>query len=106
MQRAPMQKAPIDPLWLLLMLGPIGSIAGCAALLRSGGELTRRAFWTAILNSGLMSIAIGSAMVWKFGMTEVWLTVSVSIFAGLGGTAAVDFALAALMQIAKKKVDD
>lgn len=102
-----MAKTPheIDPLWLLVMTGPLGSLAGCAALLRSGGELTKRAFWTAILNSGLMSLGIGTLMFWKYGESEMWLTIAVSIFAGLGGNAFIDFSLSLLMKIAEKRID-
>ena len=102
-QSRTMSKPQIDPLWLLLILGPLGSLAGCAALLRSGQELTRRAFWTAILNSGIFSLGVATLMLWRFGTEEIWLTCSVSIFAGLGGNAAIDFALAALMQYARDK---
>ena len=101
--RATMDQEGIDPLFLLLMLAPIGSLAGCAALLRSGQALSKRAFWTAILNSGLMATAIASGMFWHFGTDEAWLVISVSIFAGLGGTAAIDFMLALLISWVKNK---
>lgn len=101
-----MKNSEIDPLWLLVILSPLGSLAGCAALLRSGQELTRRAFLTAILNSGLMAVAIGGLMFWHYGPTEVWLIVSVSIFAGLGGNAAIDFALAAVLKVAERRTND
>ena len=96
----------IDPLHLLLILGPIGSLAGCAALLRSGQELSKRTFWTAVLNSGLLAVAIAAGMFWHFGTEETWLTISVSIFAGLGGTAVIDFFLALGLRWAKKKFGD
>jgi len=101
--RAKMEHQGIDPLYLLLLLAPLGSLAGCAALLRSGQELSKRAFWTAILNSGLMATAIASGMFWHFGTEEAWLTISVSIFAGLGGTAVIDFMLALLISWVKNK---
>ena len=100
-----MKPESIDPLWLLVILGPLGSLAGCAALLRSGNALSKRAFWTAILNSGLMSVGVATLMFKIYGPEEIWLTISISIFSGLGGNAFIDFVLAALMRFAEKRIE-
>jgi hypothetical protein len=89
-----MKSEGIDPLWLLVILGPIGSIAGVAALLRSQSKLDRRAFFAALLNSGLLAVVVACGLFHYYGTQVVWLVISVSILSGLGGIALLDFILA------------
>ena len=105
MREQKMDTASFNHLWLLWLL-PLGSLAGCAALLRSGQPLNWRSFATAVLNSGLFAVAIAYYMLWHFGPEELPLIVSVSIFAGLGGNTVVDFLLVAVMKWVEKKQDE
>lgn len=89
-----MDNKGIDPLWLLLICGPLGSLAGYAALLRSGQPLDKRAFIASILNSGLLAIAIAVGVFQYLGTQNPWLVILLSILSGLGGMAMIDFALA------------
>jgi hypothetical protein len=97
----------IDTLWACVISGGLGSLAGVAALLRSNrsDELSRKDFWTAILNSGLFSMAIGAFIVWKLGTDETLLAIVLSILSGLGGNALVDFSLGMFKMWARKQVD-
>lgn len=88
----------IDPLWLLLILGPLGSFAGLAALLRSGQPLTRRAFFSALLNSALFSIVVAVGVYHYFGTDKIWLVIGLSILSGLGGVTLLDFTLSLLRE--------
>ncbi len=88
----------LDPIWVFISTFAITSFAGLAALLRSGKELTVRAIVSAMLNSGLLGLAIG--MIWyKYYFSDnVWFLIGVSLLAGLGGMTVVDF----LLQILRK----
>ena len=95
----------IHPLWLLAILGPLGSLAGCAALLRSGKELDKRSFCSVILNSGMMAIVICTFVFWHYGTESVWLPIALSVLAGLGGIDLINFSLALLMKVMKTVVE-
>lgn len=89
-----MKSEGIDPLWLLLILGPIGSLAGVAALLRSGQPLDKRAFFSAILNSALFAVVVAVGIYHYFGTDKIYLVIGLSILSGLGGVTMLDFCLA------------
>ena len=94
----------MDILWQCLIYGGAGSIAGVAALLRTGDPLDRRAFWAAVLNSGMFSIAAGFGIVWHYGGQHFLLAVTLSILSGLGGNALIDFAFGMAKLYFKKKL--
>ena len=96
----------IDLFWRCLITGGLGSLAGVAALLRSGQPLSRRAFWTALLNSGLFSLSIGSYVLWKMGEENFLFAVVLSVLAGLGGNALIDFALGVMRTMLQKRFED
>lgn len=94
-----MKTEGIDPLWLLLILGPIGSLAGVAALLRSGQKLDKRAFFSAVLNSALFAIVVAVGIYHYFGTDKIWLVIGLSILSGLGGVTLLDFSLSLLREV-------
>jgi len=95
----------IHPLWLLVILGPLGSLAGCAALLRTGKDLDKRSFFSSILNSGLMAVVICAFIFYYYGTSNVWLPIALSILSGLGGIDLINFTLALAMKVMKTLVD-
>ena len=99
------QDPEIHPLWLLVILGPLGSLAGCAALLRSGNDLDRRTFCSAIINSGLMAVIICAFIFWHYGTSNIWLPIALSLLSGLGGIDLINFTLALAMKFMKTIVE-
>ncbi len=85
-----MKQEDIDPLLLLILMGPIGSIAGVATLLRGDVELNKRSFATAFLNSGLIATASSATAFGYFGECEIWVSVAAGIVAGLAGGKLID----------------
>lgn len=83
-------------LWLLTAIVPCSSLAGLAALLRSDQEIDGRKIFSAITNSGLFGLAIGSGMIWRYGIDSWPLILCVSVLAGLGGNSALDVVLTSL----------
>jgi hypothetical protein len=83
-------------LWLLTAIVPCSSLAGLAALLRSDQPIDGRRIFSAVTNSGLFGLAIGSGMIWKYGIESWPLILSVSVLAGLGGNSALDVVLSSL----------
>ena len=72
----------------------LAALAGLAALLRSEAQLTRKAVLSAALNSGLLGLAI--CLIWYTKFTEnLFLLVGLTIMAGMGGTATVEWAVKA-----------
>lgn len=82
--------------WLLAAIVPCSSLAGLAALLRSDQPIDGRRIFSAIANSGLFGLAIGSGMIWKYGIESWPLILCISVLAGLGGNSALDVALSSL----------
>lgn len=70
----------------------VSALAAIAELLRSKRELTRRVFWTTILNGGMMGTMI--AMLWysQFPGNPA-LLIGLCILFGLGGVPIIDFIL-------------
>ncbi len=86
---------PPNPLWVFVSSFLVSAFAGVAALLRSGVSLTRLRVLSAVLNSGLVGLAI--SLMWYAHMKDnVYFLVGVSAVAGLGGMTTVDFVAAAL----------
>ena len=72
----------------------LAALAGLAALLRSEAQLTRKALLSASLNSGLLGLAI--CLIWYTRFTSnLFLLVGLTIMAGMGGTATVEWAVKA-----------
>lgn len=89
----------LSPIQVFLSAFTISSVAGLAAYLRSGRPLSWRQTISAMLNSGLLGLAIAFLWYTYFnGKDNVWFLLGVSLLAGLGGISLLDFAL----QIAKK----
>ena len=88
--------------WLLLALFPTCSFAGLAALLRSKQPITKRALWSAVLNSGLFGVVVGAIMIHHFGTDALLLTFGIAVLSGLGGNTALDFGLEMLKTWAGK----
>jgi hypothetical protein len=71
----------------------VSALAGVAALLRSGAELTWLKVVSAVLNSGL--IGLGVALLWYTQYQEnLYFLLGVCVLIGLGGTPMVEFVLA------------
>ena len=81
-----MKSSRLTPeLIIVLALWPACSLAGLAALLRSGVEPTKRQIISAMLNSGLFGLICGLWLVSDMGV-ESWPKIAaISIAAGLGG---------------------
>jgi len=82
-----------DIFWQCVLMGGLGSVASVGALLRSPEELSRRKFWSAAINSGLFSVAIGMGTIWKIGNEHLLLAMTLSILSGLGGYSLLDIVL-------------
>lgn len=84
----------INPLYVFLSAFGVSSFAGLAALLRAGKEVNGIAVLSAVLNSGMLGLAI--ALVWyhKF-QDNIYFLIGICVLAGLGGATLVDFAIAA-----------
>ncbi len=91
-----------NTLWMLLAIFPTCSFAGLAALLRTEQPITRRAIVAAALNSGLFGVAVAAAMIHRFGSEGIYLILSVSVLSGLGGNAAIDFAVEGIKAYVRK----
>jgi hypothetical protein len=86
---------PLDPVKVFAATFVISSFAGLASLLRSGKELRLRSVLSAMLNSGLLGLAI--AFLWyNYWRENLWFLIGVSLMAGLGGMTMLDFCLMVL----------
>lgn len=68
---------------ILLAIFPVCSVAGLAALLRSDRSITKRAVWSAVLNSGLIGVVVAALLIHQYEMSP--MVIGASILAGLGG---------------------
>lgn len=88
-----------DPLKVFWSAFGIASFAGLAALLRSGKKLTWLAVFAAMLNAGLIGLAICLLWYTKFRSEDnIYFLIGVCALAGLGGTTVIDF----VIQLCKK----
>lgn len=83
----------LDPLRIFASAFAVSSFAGLAALLRSGKSITILAVCSAMLNTGMVGLAI--ALIWytKFKGSEenIYFMIGLCVLSGLGGTTAIDF---------------
>lgn len=81
-----------NPMAVFLSAFGVSSFAGLAALIRNGKRPTRMDIFSAMLNSGLIGLAL--AMLWfhKF-QDNIYFLIGITILAGLGGATMVDFVL-------------
>lgn len=96
-----MPPSPVDfePFKVLGSAFGISSFAGLAALLRSGKKLTWLAVFTAMLNAGIIGIAICLLWYTKYRSEDnIYFLIGVCALAGLGGTTVLDF----VIQLCKK----
>ena len=91
--------------WLVLIIFPTCSLSGLAALLRSNQPLTYRAIASAALNSGFFGVAVACLLIHYFGASALHITLGVSVLAGLGGNAALDFVLELLKSYVRSKTN-
>ena len=66
----------------------LSSLCGLAAMLRNGGEITRRMVWMSLLNSEFFGLAVA---LWLHDQLPIPKLLAVSIFAGLGGMSLIEF---------------
>jgi hypothetical protein len=84
----------INPLYVFISAFGVSSFAGLAALLRAGKQVNTVAILSAVLNSGMLGLAI--ALVWyKKFQDNIYFLIGVCVLAGLGGATLVDFMVAA-----------
>jgi hypothetical protein len=90
----------LDPLRVFLSSFGVSSFAGLAALLRSGKPISPLSVFSAMLNTGLVGLAI--ALIWyqqfRGSDANVYFLIGVCVLAGLGGTTAIDF----IVQVCKR----
>lgn len=84
----------LNPIYVFLSAFGVSSFAGLAALLRAGKKVNGIAIASAVLNSGMLGLAI--ALVWfhKF-QDNIYFLIGICVLAGLGGATLVDFVVAA-----------
>lgn len=81
------------------------SLAGLAALLRSGRKLGWRPVVSSLLNSGILGAGVFLVW-WNLGGDEnLVLAAGVCALAGLGGTNTVEFVAELVRQVARKVAD-
>lgn len=93
----------LDPMKTFASASGLGSLAGLAYLLRSGKELTRTAIASAMINSGLTSLAI--AFLWFNYYREqnnTYFLLGICTLAGLGGASVTDL----LVTLFKKNINN
>lgn len=84
----------LSPFHVFLSAFSISSLGGLAAYLRSERELSTRLLVSAMLNSGLLGLAIAFCWYTYFhGRDNVYLLIGITLLSGLGGLTVVDFAI-------------
>jgi F0F1-type ATP synthase assembly protein I len=93
-----------DPVRLVSYTFAASSLAGLAALLRSGQEITPRQLAAATLSAGLLGAGI--MLVWWDWMDGryPWFMMGVSLLAGLGGVNMLEFFIQLVQQAARAYV--
>lgn len=81
----------------------VSAAAGIAALLRSTQLFTIRSATTAILNSGLLGVAVAAIGIQWYDIENALLILGVAILAGLGGNKLVELVLAGAVYAIKSK---
>jgi len=85
----------LNPIHVFISAFGVSSFAGLAALLRAGKEVGWVSILSAMLNSGLLGLAITLSWYVKF-QDNIYFLIGVCILAGLGGATMVDFVVQAL----------
>ena len=93
---------PVTPFGVFTASGGIASLAGLAALLRSGKPLTVRSVISAVLNSGIMGFAI-AGLWYSYFQGNTYFLIGMCALGGLGGTTFVDFAVQVLKTVIAKQ---
>jgi hypothetical protein len=92
---AGMPGQPYNPLHIFAAAFSVACFAGLAALLRSHKHLDRLTVFSAMLNSGLLGLAI--SLIWytnfKHSEDEIYIMIGICVLAGLAGTTTLDFIL-------------
>lgn len=83
-----------NPIYVFLSAFGVSSFAGLAALLRAGKPVNGVTIFSAMLNSGLMGLALGLLWYNKF-QDNIYFLIGVCVLAGLGGATMIDFILQA-----------
>lgn len=83
-----------NPIYIFISAFGVSSFAGLAALLRTGKPINMIAIFSAILNSGLLGLALALLWYHKF-QDNVYFLIGICVLAGLGGATMVDFVLQA-----------
>jgi predicted membrane protein len=88
----------LDPLRIFASAFAVSSFAGLAALLRSGKSVSILSVCSAMLNTGMVGLAIALLWYTKFKGSEenIYFMIGLCVLAGLGGTTAIDFIVAML----------
>lgn len=85
----------VNPINVFLSAFGVSSFAGLAALLRAGKQITPISVISAILNGGLLGLAI--ALLWYVRFQDnVYFLIGICVLAGLGGVTMVDFLIEAV----------
>lgn len=84
----------LNPIHVFISAFGVSSFAGLAALLRAGKPINVVAVFSAILNSGLLGLALALLWYHKF-QDNVYFLIGICVLAGLGGATMVDFILQA-----------
>lgn len=84
----------INPIGVFVSSFGVSAFAGLAALLRSGNKLTRIGVISALLNSGLLGLAIALLWYTKF-QGNIYFLIGTCVLSGLGGMASIEFVLKA-----------
>lgn len=87
----------LEPLTFFLICFAITAMAGVAAFLRSGKEVTVRGVISVILNTGIMGLGI-ALLLFNYFQDNAYFLVGLCILAGLGGMTLVGFFLAIFKQ--------
>jgi hypothetical protein len=82
-----------EQFWLFGGIFVISGLAGLAALLRTDRVLDWRKVSGAILNSGLLGVAMGLMWYKVFYPDNLWLLIGLTLLAGLGGMGVFGFFL-------------
>ena len=88
-------EAEINPVWVFVSSFFVAAFAGLAALLRSVTPLSTKSVCSALLNSGLLGLAISLLWYTKFQSNPFFL-IGICVISGLGGLLSVDFVLKAI----------
>lgn len=85
----------LNPLSVFISAFGVSSFAGLAALLRAGKQVNWVSVASAILNSGLLGLAIALLWYTKF-QDNIYFLIGICVLAGLGGATMVDFVIQAV----------